>query len=307
MGVRGLLGYCLNDASDCVTYVDLVEVAKEKGFIEVLVDFYAFMHHVVQRFWTTLSAVNKNPFLRLMGGEYATLDAYLTKLVTDLRSCGIHLVIYVDGARGSSKTTMERKLQTWKDRQSQSLQQVRDNLDVLVGCKQIADLSDHSSVRPVLLEVQMFESFKACDCEVVYCAAGEADYVLVRNLMIRPQAFAILSNDSDFCIFRDCRFIPCRLFDTDNDLMLGGMQRMPEKPQRLTVGVIHTHQVATLLHVGTSELEHQFLNTVVFKIQWRIVITNNYEVILNGNINSQIVRPILFYSRKVIMDKGTVR
>ena len=189
-----------------------------------------------------------------MGGEYATLDAYLTKLVTDLWSCGIHLVIYVDGARGSSETTMERKLQTWKDRQSQSLQQIRDNLDVLVGCKQIADLSDRSSIRPVLLEVQMFETFKACDCEVVYCAAGEADYVLVRNLMIRPDAFAILSNDSDFCIFRDCRFIPCQLFDTNNDLMLGGTQRMPEKPERLTVGVIHTHQVATLLQVGSSNL-----------------------------------------------------
>lgn len=249
MGVRGLLGYCLDHKSECVRYVDIVEVAKEKGIIEILVDFYAFMHYVRQRFWRTMTTVNNNPFMRLMGGEYAALDTYLTKLIADLRSCGIHLVMYVDGARGSSKTTMERKLQTWKDRYSQDMQKLRDNLDVIAGYKQTTDLSEDSAVRSVLLEVQMFETFKACNCEVVQCTAGEADYVLARNLMMRPQAFAIFSNDSDFCIFKDCRFIPCQLFDTNNDLRLGGMQKLPEKPQQLTVGVIHSSTVATLLQL----------------------------------------------------------
>ena len=255
MGVRGLLGYCLDHKScECVKYVNIVEVAKEKGAIEILVDFYAFMHYVLQRFWRTLTTVNNNPLLRLMGGEYAAFDAYLTKLVTDLRSCGIHLVMYIDGARGSSKATMDRKLQTWKDRYSQDLQKMRDNLDVIAGYKQISDLSEDSAVRPVLLEVQMMETLKACECEVVQCTSGEADYVLARNLMIRPQAFAIFSNDSDFCIFRDCRFIPCQLFDINNDLKLGGMQQLPEKPQQLTVGVLHSSAVASLLQVGATGL-----------------------------------------------------
>ena len=245
------MGHCLDHKSECVEFVDIVEVAKEQGSIEILVDFYAFMRHILQRFWKTMAAVTNNPFLQLMGGEYATLDAYLTKLITDLRSCGIHLVMYVDGAIGSSKTTMERKLQTWTDRRSQDMWKMRDNLDVIAGYKQIADLPDDSSVRPVLLEIQIFETLKVCNCEVVHCTAGEADYVLARNLMIRPQAFAIVSNDSDFCIFKDCRFIPCQLFDTNNDMKLGGMQRMPEKPQRLRVGIIHSHQVASLLQVGT--------------------------------------------------------
>ena len=258
MGVRGLLGYCLEHESECVKFVDIVEVAKEQGPIEILVDFYAFIHHIMQRFWKTMAAVDKNPML--MGGEYAILDAYLTNLIIDLRSCRIHLVMYVDGAKGSSKTTMERKLQTWKDRRSQDMRKMRDNLDVIAGEKQITDMCDDSLILPVLLEIQIFETFKICKCKVVYCTAGEADYVLAQNLMIRPKAFAIFSNDSDFCIFENCQFIPCQLFDTNNDMKLGEMKRKPEKPQRLRVGVIHSHQVASLLQVGTT-LEPRFMVT----------------------------------------------
>ena len=256
------MGHCLYYKSECVKFVDIVEVAKEQGSIEILVDFYAFMYYIMQRFWKTMAAVNNNPFLQLMGGEYATLDAYLTNLIIDLRSCGIHLVMYVDGAVGSSEKTMERKLQTWKDRRSQDMLKMRDNLDVIAGYKQITDFSDDSLILPVLLQIQIFEAFKMCNCKVVYCTAGEADYVYAQNLMIRPKAFAIFSNDSDFCIFKDCRFIPCQLFDTNNDMKLGEMQRMPDKPQRLRVGVIHSYQVASLLQVGAT-LGPRFMVTSV--------------------------------------------
>ena len=246
------MSHCLKHKSECVEFVDIVEVAKEKGSIEILVDFNAFMYYIMERFGEKMAAVGNNQFHKFMGGEYATLDAYLTDLIIGLRSCGIHLVIYVEGPKGNSKTTMESKLQTWMYRHSKNMQKMRDSLDVIAGDKQITDFSDDSLIRPVLLEIQMFETFKMCNCEVVRCPVGEADYVMAHNLKIRPQAFAILDNDSDFCIFKDCRFISYKLFDRNNDMKLGGMQRMPEKPQRLIVGVIHSHQVASLLQVGTT-------------------------------------------------------
>ena len=264
MGVRGLLGHCLEHKSECVEFVDIVEVAKEQGSIKILVDFNAFIYYIMEQFWKKMAAVNNNQFHKFTGGEYATLDAYLTKLITNLRSCGIHLVMYVDGAKGSSKTTMERKLQTWTDQHSKNMWKMRDNLNVIAGYKQIADFSDDSRILPVLLKIQMFETFRMCNCEVVHCTAGEADYVLAHNLMIHPQPFAILGNDSDFCIFKDCRFIPHELFDTNNDMKLGGSQKMPEKPQRLRVGVIHSHQVASLLQVGAT-LEPRFMVTSVIQ------------------------------------------
>ena len=81
------------------------------------------------------------------------------------------------------------------------------------GSKRISDLPDTTSVRPVLLEVQIFETLKECKCEIVQLPAGEADYAIARNLLLRPKAFAVISNDSDFCIFKDCLLIPNELFD----------------------------------------------------------------------------------------------
>ena len=50
MGIRGLLSHCLEHRQQCSNVVDLVEIAQQKGGIELLVDFYSFEHLLVS-FW----------------------------------------------------------------------------------------------------------------------------------------------------------------------------------------------------------------------------------------------------------------
>jgi hypothetical protein len=63
-------------------------------------------------------------------------------------------------------------------------------------------------------------------------------YIIAKALHDRPHAYAILSNDTDFCIFKDSRFIPSELFDTCHDRKLGYRGDLPEKPSRLMTVVI---------------------------------------------------------------------
>ena len=50
-----------------------------------------------------LLGASKNEYLRILGGEYSTLDLYVRKLITDLRSLDISLVMFIDGAKGILK------------------------------------------------------------------------------------------------------------------------------------------------------------------------------------------------------------
>jgi len=249
MGVYRLLSYCLDRRQQCVEYVDLVEEAASKDGIEILVDYYSFQQFLVKKYWDALSAVTNNPYLRLLGGEYRSLDEYMTKLIKDLQSLDIHFVMFIDGAKGSSKIGTEQKMNTWKFRHMKDLEKMQDLISVLNRYKRIEDLSSESNIRPVLLEVQIMETLKECKCEVVQCPSGEADFVIARNLQSRPKAFAILSNDSDFCVFSCCKFIPNELFDLQNDLQLGGTEFLPAKPIRLMVGMIRSTKVTSLLEV----------------------------------------------------------
>ena len=251
MGVQGLLSTCLKQEHQCVQYVDLVELARNRGGIEILVDFYSFEHLIVANFWRGLSILMNNEFIRIQGGEYKTLHEYMTKLVKDLTSLDIHLVIYIDGAKGSSKIGTEQKLATWKKRHYSDMKKLSDLLSVCTGKIQMKSVPETTSVRPVLLEVQLMHTLRECKlCEVIQIPSGEADFVIAKNLLQRPKAYAIMSNDSDFCIFPDCVFIPNDLFDLNNDLQLGSPALLPEKPIRLSVGCVCANKVHGMLGVS---------------------------------------------------------
>ena len=247
MGVGGLLSYCLENKASCSETVDLVKVAQQRGGIELLVDFYSFEHFLLKNIWKTLSGLAGNEFLRILGGEYGAIDAVLTKLVKDLQSLEVHLVFFIDGAKGSSSVGTTQKLDTWKSRHKNDVKKIHDLLDVLKGKRLMKNIPDTTSVRPVLLEVQVVEALKSCNCEIVQCPMGEADFVIARNLVQRPKAYAVISNDSDFCIFEKCGFIPHELFDVSGDLHLGQKRLLPEKPVRLNVGIITSEKVAQSL------------------------------------------------------------
>ena len=250
MGIQGLLSYCLENRAECAIYENLLEVSARNGGIEILVDFYSFEHHLLSNFLKSLSSCSKNPYLRLLGGEYGAFHSYVSKLVSDLKAANIQLVLFMDGAKGSSKIVTEQKFDTWKYRHAQDLSTVRELIDVARGCKPMSDLPESHWVRPVLLEIQFIETLKECGCEVVTISCGEADYVLARNLKKRPKAYAILSNDSDFCIFEDCKFIPIELLDVNKDLSLGSAEHwLPETPTRLMCGVLSSYSIANHFEV----------------------------------------------------------
>ena len=208
MGVFGLLSHCQARRDECMEFVDLVQIAKDRNGIQLLVDFYSFEHMLLRNFWSSLSSCCGNQYVRILGGEYGAFDVFITKLIKDLREQGIELVMFIDGSKGSSKAGTEQKLETWKNRHLRDLQKLYELLDVLYGRKSMDLVQEDVAVRPVCLEIQMKETLKACECEIIQLPSGEADYVLAKNLVLRPKAYAVISNDSDFCVFENCRFIP---------------------------------------------------------------------------------------------------
>ncbi|WAR13845.1 hypothetical protein MAR_003950 [Mya arenaria] len=262
MGVRGLLSTCLKDADACSDTYDLVQVAQQRGGIELIVDFNSFKYHILSKFWKGLSQNRGNHYLRILGGEYASLDEYVTKLVKDLISLDIHLVFYIDAEKG------KQKLDTWKERHGKDIKKMSQILDVLWWETEISKLSTYTNINPLLLDDQLIATLSLCGCEIHQSPAGEADLLIVRAFRDRPKAFAILSNDSDFCVFMDNRLIPDpvihqfkgsrlisdKLFDIGNHLQLGKPRELPVKPRRLLVKVISTEKVMTMLNLEKHEL-----------------------------------------------------
>ncbi|WAR13833.1 hypothetical protein MAR_003938 [Mya arenaria] len=266
MGVRGLLSTCLKDSDACTYTYDLVQVAQQHGGLELIVDFNSFKHHILLKFWKGLSKLRGNYYLRILGGEYETLHNYVTKLVNDLKSLGIHLVFYIDGEKGSSIEALRQKFNTWKERHIKEIERMSQILNVMRQKTDINDLSWDTNINPVLLNDQLMATLRSCECEIHQSPAGEADLPIIRALRDRPKAFAILSNDSDFCVFKKSRLIPDDLFDIGNDLHLGEPRELPAKPWRLLVKVISTERVMTMLNLK----EHGLL------VEMSIVAGNDY-------------------------------
>lgn len=252
MGVQGLLSACMRQRDACVREVDLVQVANERGSIEIIVDYYAFETFILDQFWLSLCHHKHNDYLWIMGGEYASLDAYLARLILNLKSLDITLVFYVDGAKGASTETTRQKLDTWIERHQRDMSKLQNTMAVCCGSMPITALQE--TVRPLLHEEQFTHTLRRCGCEVHHNPAGEADCVIAQALHQRQNAYAVLSNDSDFCIFKNCTFIPSTLFDLRGDLKLGTASELPQLPDRLIVGVISTDRVMNILGLPMHDL-----------------------------------------------------
>jgi hypothetical protein len=250
MGVQGLLSACLAHQEECTETVDLIEVAQRQNGIELIIDFYSFEHQILYKFWTGLSKLRGNDYLRILGGEYTSLNTYVTKLVQDLKSLGILLVFYIDGAKGTSTEALRQKYDTWLNRHNQDIERMTKVLDVLWGKASITDLPVETNIRPVVVEDELMAVLRHCECEIHQSPAGEADLLLIRALKERPKAYAIVSNDSDFCVFKDSRLIVMELFDLENDLQLGEPLEVPQKPVKLKTKVITTEKVMKMLKVS---------------------------------------------------------
>ena len=261
MGVQGLLSVCLERQDECTEgKVDLVKIAKEKEGIEIIVNFDFFQHEIVYQFLTGLSKLRGNPYLKILGGEYGSVDRYVTKLIEDLKSFGIELVFFVEESKGGSTETFKGKFDIWKERHEEMMCKNNQILDVCRGRMDIQEyMRKNLRVLPVVLKDQLLSAIKRCDCELNQIPGGEADLSLTRALMERKKAYAILSNDSDFCIFPEGRFIPIQLFDIEHHLHLGQPAEVPQKPLKLMVKVITTEKVMSMLEVPEHSIYFHLL------------------------------------------------
>jgi hypothetical protein len=129
------------------------------------------------------------------------------------------------------------------------VERLNEIMDVCRGVTSIKNLSETVNIRPVLVKLQVLHTISQLGCEIHHAIAGEADKLIAKALHDRPHAYAILSNDTDFCIFKDSRFIPLELFDTCNNMKLGNPGDLPEKPSRLMTVVITPSKVMEMFEV----------------------------------------------------------
>ena len=79
--------------------VNLIEIAKLRGGIEILVDFGCLENELLHLIGATTGIHGKSKAEDLKR-EYAFCDEAIRKLYTDLKSLGITLVVFTDGTKG---------------------------------------------------------------------------------------------------------------------------------------------------------------------------------------------------------------
>ena len=105
-------------------------------------------------------------------------------------------------------------------------------------------------IEPVLIDLQCMETLLHLGCELIQIASGEADTLLVQELLRRPKAVAILSDDTDCCIFKNSRFIPYQFFDIENELHMNDETAFSRRPEKLVVRIVSAQSTQQLLRVN---------------------------------------------------------
>lgn len=239
MGVRGLTTYIDEHNQSCVKVVDLIQIAKERK-VELIVDFYSFIGFLLPEMYRNARAYYGNEYLAIPGGDYCLYHHWIMRIAEDLRNAGIVLVFYADGPVGASLSHKESKMPMLKKRHEESVQKMLNYLDICNKTSSIDGVRMEDSLWPLLYEgktyrisqslffctfnetcftVQIVASLREAGFEYHRLAFGEADYVLMQAFKNRG-AVAVLSNDSDFAIFRDCVWMPLKYFDMENSLKI---------------------------------------------------------------------------------------
>ncbi|ESO89902.1 hypothetical protein LOTGIDRAFT_234031, partial [Lottia gigantea] len=247
MGIRRLLTYCLTEENHCYETVDLVQIAQQHhDGIEILVDYYNFVNYFRCKFVKELSVQANNSYLCLMGAEYVSLDKQICNMLTKLKNCNIKLRFYIDGGQGTNPEEKRQKMEVWRRRHCRDVDSLNDSLNVCCGDVDISNFDMDRCVRPVLSDIQVMASIKSCGFEIVQISNGEADAVIAKDFLMRPNVYAILSSDSDFVVFKHSYLIPNNFFDMNKNLQF--TENDSFIPSSIICGVIQNRKVVSRLN-----------------------------------------------------------
>jgi len=223
MGIRGLLSYCSQNVAQVSHVVDLVELARARTSIgsklEILVDYHAFNYFLAEQINAFLSDLDD--YLSILPGEYNAIDYCFKNFVFSLASVGISLVFFEDGPSGSDVNVLEEK---FEELQRRAIDNEEANERISQVCKSYLSMNEldvshlpHLASRQIgSTIIRMTEAFgtKHIKCR------GEAEVDMVKYLRDNPErAYAILGNDSDFVVLKECRFISYDFFDVSGALV----------------------------------------------------------------------------------------
>lgn len=97
MGIRGLFTYI--QANKCYEIVDLVNEAKIRRRIEILVDFNAYQRDLLEFLSKRMAHEYDNPYLLFPGGEFDIISEALYDLQQAFEAVNIRLVWIIDGPK----------------------------------------------------------------------------------------------------------------------------------------------------------------------------------------------------------------
>ena len=86
-------------------------------------------------------------------------------------------------------------------------------------------------------------------CELCPVSYGETDNAIVKRLLNDPEAFCVMSSDSDMSIFKGGRSIHLDRFDTTDELGLNQMALKAKIPKKLICGMVSSERLASFLKV----------------------------------------------------------
>ena len=260
MGVKGLWWFLkklvLDEGDDNKVFhsFDLVkEASQHPDGLTLIVDFYPFEYWIMNQVHNDYfnEQCDKNPWLTISGGEYSCFGDYLVDLVKVFNKCGIKMVVVCSAGRCTSANQMEFKYARWLQTDIRDMKKVHDVLATLEDSDQYICKPNKESKSPTLLPLELTERLRLSGCEVLCCLDGEAD-PFIAQLYHERKAFAILSNDSDFLLFENCRYINLdESFDVDG--VLGQFMRKNEfesgKLPSLSVKAVDSKDVYSILEL----------------------------------------------------------
>lgn len=235
MGIKGIVKYCSDHAAALNETVDLVEIARQWGGLKLLVDSNGFVIYLMGKLHTSVcSDSGRNaPHIAAIGGEYALLKSYLTRFVKVLSDANIELVWFFDGAKGSRASELEHRVETWISRRVRARKIAKNVVQAYNdGKEKLRDQTLTSSdqyqdeIKTSLFRVEYRELLRELyggevvdGCRLLgsmhQCVYGEADLEIASRFSnscggksSAGQPFAIVSNNVDFALLKNCQWIP---------------------------------------------------------------------------------------------------